>query len=558
MTKFKTNNLKFIIGNSRSMKQQAVLFNQMKLILILIAFIAFQQVTFLSSSSSSSFVLSADRRHFNHNSHAHSSPATSQSSQAHPSKPIASASTDGHNHHNDQATNTNSNQDSNTNDQEVPSAAGGSSYSDGAQDSGGESSESPYQAPFELEAIRISDSSIVLRWDIADIALHHLQFFKIQYKLTKKDADWKTENKEILPTTKAYQINGLKPGAYFFVVAAVYDNDDHVSSEQFKYKLRARSKIPADDMPEQRAPIIHWSESQSDYIRFKWKYQFKEKDVQDFGYLVYYRSAHQISDFVIYNTLDENVEIVDLEPDTPYEAKVVAYNKNGVSDFSETKQIKTKSKANSTTTTATPNLQTSSTTIMPNTITTPTSTTKRPQLIQMIGSTLEPSINISDSIAPQKVTPPPVGHLTTNMIPLQTTPKPTTTTTAATVIVTVMNNSNSTSNSNSTYYSFANIVDLIVGGNGQSDTTLAIRYSIIVLLPILFIVFATVCLISCHHRRKDSPASSTHDSMQFDLEINGYIFKNSFPGVEKEYSSTTNHHAHHGFVNNHPHINDFP
>lgn len=223
-----------------------------------------------------------------------------------------------------------------------PNAAPGSTGDQSEQDEGGALL---FKAPESLAVVRLDDTSVVLKWDINYSSQNHLQFFRIQFKPTKQGSTFTTIQRDIPPTTKAYQINGLKPGAYFFVVNAVYDNDDNFPSVQFKYRLKAKSKIPGAKLPEQKAPEIFWSEASYDYFRFKWRYNAKDADLDDLGYLVYYRSAHAVTDFSIYSTNEENVEIAMLEPETPYEAKVLAYNNEGVSEFSELIKIKTKPKS---------------------------------------------------------------------------------------------------------------------------------------------------------------------------------------------------------------------
>lgn len=377
----------------------------------------------------------------------------------------------------------------------------------------------------EISVIRLNDTSVVLRWDFSESHQERLQYFKIQYKSTRKGAEWKTDNREIPPTTRAYQINGLRPGNFLFTVVAVYDNDDNVHSRNHKYKLRARSKIKAEELPEQTAPKIFWQEAKYDFFRFKWNYLPKEKDTPYFGYLVFYRSAHTVTDFTIYNTLDENVEIAEVESDTPYEAKVVAYNQVSVSEFSETITIKTEPKPNST-------VSTTSTTVPSTVMTTTTTTTttiapitfKKPWI-----SSNNEEIK-STSIAPAERT---------------TTMKP--------IIINGPIQTNSTT-INPVYRSLTSFIDLILGD--QSDTILIVRYMLLVLLPIVFIALALTCLMSRHRVDKESPPSTTDNSMQFHLEINGY-FKNSFPGVERDYPSIENHNGHHGFVNTQPHIDDF-
>lgn len=424
----------------------------------------------------------------------------------------------------------------------------------GAGDKGDSSKDSSelYQAPIELEVIRLNDTSVVLKWTMPDeqIAHEHLQFFKIQHQSTRKNSDWKTENREIPPTTKAYQINNLRPGNYFFVVIAVYDNDDNASSEKIKYRLRARSKINSHDMPEQKAPQIHWYEVQSDYLRFKWNYGFKDKDMQYYGYLVYYRSAHLVTDFTIYVTLDENVEIAELEPETPYEVKVVAYNQFGVSDFSDTVRVKTKAKSNSTTSTP-PNG--AITTSKPYTPTTMPATTDKSSDSEEATNFQTTTISPPPSTSPTTTTGSNTAYSSSAPAKQPATSGPTVGSTTPPSII-IINNSNSTVITNH-HQVLSSMIDLIMGDRSDPSQQM-IRYVLLALILVIFIVSISICLISCRQRPRKSPSSSTHEPMHFGLEIDG-LFTNSFPVVEKEYPTKVGHLENHGFINNHPHINDF-
>lgn len=351
--------------------------------------------------------------------------------------------------------------------------------------------ESIQHPPEILGVVRIDDHNIVLKWDLHYTAQPYLQFFKIQYRSTKPNSAWKTEKRDILPTTRAHLLTGFNPGNYFFVVSAIYNNDDNVRSNQFKYKLRAGSKISPDLMPEQKAPEITYTNASSDYFRFRWSYKVKEKDIEDFGYLVYYRSAHLVTDFSIYNTLEESVEIAQVEPETPYEAKVLAYNNYGVSEFSETIRIKTLPIEQITTpkpiiSTTTPKPMISTTTIKAIIST----TTTKPS--QSLDTTLDKDIN-------------------TKTISQSTTKKPyheihTTTTTTTTIAPDI----------STTYYW------------RQDEMYLAVRWSLMVSLSLLFIFLIVICWI-CSTKSTPPPPN---ESMHIDLEINSY-FKNSFPGVER-------------------------
>lgn len=373
--------------------------------------------------------------------------------------------------------------------------------------------------PDTLDVVRLNERSIVLKWLIAGESIDNLKFFKVQYKSTKKPNDqWKTDPREISPTIKACQIDGLRPGNYLFVVVAVYDNNDSHSSIQFKYKLRADSKINTKDLPEQKPPKITWSEAESDLIRFKWTYPTKEKDITTgyYGYLVYYRSTYQVSEFLIYNTLDESVEIAELEYETIYEAKVLAYNEFGVSEFSELLIIKTKSKpdtvagvdiplettpsSNSTTLSTTPipyipKITTTTTTIATTTTTTTTTATPIPMTtIKSEQTTTTPPITYPHDRQNSKINNPSYTGTSTIIFEYITSE-----------------------------FSIKNILSW--------NDTAVIRYALILIVSMVFIV----CLMNCHRRRSNKKKPAT----QSDLEINGF-FKNSFPS-SNPYSTTASY-----------------
>lgn len=329
-------------------------------------------------------------------------------------------------------------------------------------------------SPEDLAVIRLNDTSVVIKWDIP-LTNERLLYFKIQYKANKPpNAPWHTESKEIPPNSKACQINGLRPGTYFFIVAAVYDNDDNRPSYQFRYKLRPKSKIKAEEWPNMTAPDIFWSESKSDYFRFKWRYTPRDADMEYFGYLVYYRSAYSVSDFYIHNSLDESCEIAEVEQDTPYEAKVIAYNNFTVSEMSQLVTIRTQ-----------PN-STTNYSILTHT------TTERPKSPIITSST--------ELYLPPSSSPVTVATSTTPIpaFPFSTTPPPTTTTTA-------------------TKRPF------IVSFREWSDLSNPLVVFIYGLLLLLLIIFTLVFIIFQRPKSRPKPVTITHNTM-FEID-----FKNSFP-----------------------------
>lgn len=366
------------------------------------------------------------------------------------------------------------------------------------------SGETPYPEPEQLSVVRLNDTSIVLKWEISESANDNLQFFKIQYISTKKSENWKTDNREIPPHSRAHQINGLRPGSYLLTVVAVYDNDDNIPSNKIKYRLKASSKLLPSELPEMKAPEFYHKIAEFDNIRFKWRYTPKEADVLDVGYLVYYRSAHVVGDFLIHATLDESVEIAEVEPDTPYEAKVVAYNKYTVSNFSETVTVKTPSHPNATSTAALP---------APTTSGTPTLYTTPKHVMN--------ELDLQTTPTPMGAEKSPVEpeYSTTTLKPILVTPPPTFKNPPVTLL--------------STNQTLSSFLETLLGD--PSDTMTAIRYSLLVFLLIILVASVALCISSCCQSRKHSARAAPDGSMQLDLEIN-CLFKNSFPGVEKEYA----------------------
>lgn len=417
--------------------------------------------------------------------------------------------------------------------------------------------------PSSLEAVRINDTSIVLRWELPYYSVEHLQFYKIQYKSSKRNSVWKTDPHEIPPIARAHQIYGLRPGSYFFVVSAVYNNDDNRPSSQFKYKLIAKSKIPADKFPEQKAPQIYWHETETDYFRFKWKYDVKEQDIPNYGFLVYYRSAHAVTDFVIHNTLEESVEIAELEPETPYEAKVIAYNDVGVSEFSDIISIKTKPRANLTTTTAT---STTTTPSPPEASTISSFSTLTPSGSDL-SSTISPvkdidrsfSVNSNTSTTRDETIGDKYSRIDTTLsIHRPITPvKPLITQTQTQTNLDSYKPITERTSNHTGLDSISSSIDLILWG--QDEKSVVLRYVLYVLIILLFLTTIVLCWIGCQQRKQtSSPPSSTNESMQFDVEINCY-FKNSFPGVDTDdyLSNGTQYSSQHCFINNHPNIEEF-
>lgn len=65
---------------------------------------------------------------------------------------------------------------------------------------------------------RLSDDSVMIRWDVPPNSGYPIQFFKIQYKeVSKKSSRWMTIDDDIAPHINSYEVRDLRVGqAYRF------------------------------------------------------------------------------------------------------------------------------------------------------------------------------------------------------------------------------------------------------------------------------------------------------------------------------------------------------
>lgn len=102
---------------------------------------------------------------------------------------------------------------------------------------------------------RLSDDSVMIRWEVPPNSGYPIQFFKIQYKeVSRKNSRWMTIDDDIAPHINSYEVRDLRVGhAYRFRIAAVYSNNDNKvgpNSEKFLLQKDATMRRPM------HAPII--------------------------------------------------------------------------------------------------------------------------------------------------------------------------------------------------------------------------------------------------------------------------------------------------------------
>ncbi|XP_037073446.1 interference hedgehog-like [Pollicipes pollicipes] len=183
----------------------------------------------------------------------------------------------------------------------------------------------------------ISESSVMLQWDVPPNDGLAILFFKIQYRRApRRRHDWQTHDSDVPGTARSFEVDGLDVGAkYKFRVLAVYENKDNKhgpNSRKVKMtRMRKKAKPPG-------APIIDAHSPQSpSAIQFTWKYRNLQAAPIE-GYFIFYRDTTMAGDYSKVTVLGETTKahiLTSLLPGTAYDIKLQAFNlEGGVSDFS--------------------------------------------------------------------------------------------------------------------------------------------------------------------------------------------------------------------------------
>ncbi|KAH8263746.1 hypothetical protein KR044_013374 [Drosophila immigrans] len=219
--------------------------------------------------------------------------------------------------------------------------------------------------PSAPNVTRLTDESVMLRWQVQRNEGLPILFFKVQYRMLaehSKRKSWHTTNDNI-PYGKERQsgknftssVVGLKPDrSYRFRIMAVYSNNDNkesnTSGKFFLQRGAALAPLPVPDLLEivehsQTAVVLHWRlDSSAD-----------EQLVS--GYYAYYRPSASAGEYLkatIDGATSRSFQIGALEPGTIYEFKLQSFSAVAASEFSALKQGRTQRPR--TTTTAQPML----------------------------------------------------------------------------------------------------------------------------------------------------------------------------------------------------------
>ncbi|CAG2106312.1 unnamed protein product [Medioppia subpectinata] len=199
--------------------------------------------------------------------------------------------------------------------------------------------------PTKPEVTRLSEDSVMVRWDVPHNDGLPIRFFKVQYReMTAKGSDWNTVDDDIAPHILSYAVNGLTTGAkYRFRIAAVYSNNDNkLGPNSIKFTL---FKDPPMKKPLNGPVIIHAEPVSPSAITMKWDY-YDIDSVAIEGFFIYYRASISAGDYLKVTAIGANTRshiITHLLPDTTYDIKMQCFNVAGTSDFSNIFMVKTQS-----------------------------------------------------------------------------------------------------------------------------------------------------------------------------------------------------------------------
>lgn len=125
--------------------------------------------------------------------------------------------------------------------------------------------------PTRPEVTKLSDESVMVRWDVPPNSGLPISFFKVQYKdITKQNSHWMTIDEDIAPHILSYEVPNLRTGhVYRFRIAAVYSNNDNkLGPNSHKFILQ---KDPPTKKPIVGPTIVHAEAVSPSAIMIRWQ-----------------------------------------------------------------------------------------------------------------------------------------------------------------------------------------------------------------------------------------------------------------------------------------------
>ncbi|EDS33199.1 cell adhesion molecule [Culex quinquefasciatus] len=194
--------------------------------------------------------------------------------------------------------------------------------------------------PSRPNITRLSDESVMVRWSVPSSDGLPIQFFKVQYRMLGDPTrnitrtQWMTENEDIPPYTRSYEVNGLKSDHFYrFRIVAVYSNNDNKEGAA-SGKFHLQRLGPKNHL---LAPTLTRIEPVSQHaILLHWQFPHHLPHPID-GFYAYYRAATTAGEYskaTVDTPTVRHFKIDHLEPGTAYEFKLQSFTAAAASDFS--------------------------------------------------------------------------------------------------------------------------------------------------------------------------------------------------------------------------------
>nr|CAD7586982.1 unnamed protein product [Timema genevievae] len=198
--------------------------------------------------------------------------------------------------------------------------------------------------PSRPNITRLTDTSVMVRWSVPPNTGLPIQFFKVQHRemgrrrggprshgTQGKSSRWKTNNEDIPPHIRSYEVDGLEPDhTYRFRIAAVYSNNDNqLGPNSARFHLHRGSHL------KNSPTLLHTQAVSPSVIQIFWQFPPSHGPVD--GFYVYYRATSSAGDYVkatVEGETTRSFNITHLLPDTSYDIKIQSFTIVGASDFS--------------------------------------------------------------------------------------------------------------------------------------------------------------------------------------------------------------------------------
>ncbi|XP_048368276.1 cell adhesion molecule-related/down-regulated by oncogenes [Sphaerodactylus townsendi] len=204
------------------------------------------------------------------------------------------------------------------------------------------------EAPDRPTISTASETSVYVTWIPRANGGSPITAFKVEYKRTSKNGDWKVAADNISPSKLSVEVRFLEPGAtYKFRVIAINNYGESPRSSASRPYQVAGFTNRFSNRPI-TGPHIAYTEAVSDtQIMLKWTYITSNNNNTPIqGFYIYYRPTDSDNDSDYKRDVVEGTKqlhlISHLQPETSYDIKMQCYNEGGESDYSNVMICETK------------------------------------------------------------------------------------------------------------------------------------------------------------------------------------------------------------------------